>query len=307
MNLLGLKDLKREEILDYLRLADRFVDAAGRPATPDEFRDALDGRPVGLLFFEPSTRTRVSFELAVRRLGGYATNILSERSSIEKGETAVDTCQNLEAMGIAGLIIRHADRHVPFTVAEQVEIPVLNAGNGTGEHPTQALIDVFTLRRALGRDDSLEGVTVAIIGDIIHSRVARSDVYALRALGARVVLSGPQKLLPMADEGWDAEVVATRREALAEADAVVVLRIQTERMHRDVVDSHDYTRDWGIDAGVAADEMRPGAFIMHPGPVIRGMELTSEVADGPRSLILQQAGNGVAIRQAVLIRHLTGR
>jgi len=179
---------------------------------------------------------------------------------------------------------------------------VFNAGNGTGEHPTQALIDAFTLRRYLGRPD-LEGVNVSIIGDIIHSRVARSDVYALAALGARVTLAGPSHLLPKPGEGWNAELATERRKALEDADAVIMLRIQRERMVQDI-DLNDYVVQWGVDEAVVRDEMKDDAVIMHPGPVMRGVELSSSVVDGHRSLILKQAGNGVAIRQAVLLRSL---
>lgn len=302
MDLLGLESLRSEDVLAYLDLAEHFVDEDQKVRTPPEYRDALDGETVALMFFEPSTRTRASFELAVQRLGAYPLVMMSQASSIKKGETILDTCQNLEAMGVRGFVVRHSERTLPSSLAERLDSPVFNAGNGTGEHPTQALLDVFTLRRYLGRRD-LEGVNVSIIGDIIHSRVARSDVYALRALGAKVTLAGPSHLLPKQSEGWDAELATNRKDALAEADAVIMLRIQRERMVQDV-DLDEYVVQWGVDEAVVRDEMKPNAVIMHPGPVMRGVELSSGVTDGDRSLILKQAANGVAIRQSVLLRSL---
>jgi len=303
--LLGLEHVPRHEILEILDLAEEFVEG-DRPVTPQRYRDALGGAAVGLLFFEPSTRTRSSFELAVQRLGGYPLVLHSESSSMQKGESEFDTCANLQAMGVKAFVVRHGERNVPLAISDRLDVPVINAGNGSGEHPTQGLLDVFTLRQALGTRD-LEGVRVAIIGDIVHSRVARSDVYALRALGADVVVAGPAPLLPTARASWDAAFVESRREALRDADAVIMLRIQRERMHGDALTSSDYVREWGLDELVRSEQMKAGAFVMHPGPVMRGIELTNEVADGPTSLILRQAGFGVAIRQAVLLRLLGGQ
>lgn len=303
--LLGLEHVGREEILEILDLAERFVDENDMPHTPREYRDALDGAAVGLLFFEPSTRTRASFELAVQRLGGHPLVVQSESSSMQKGESEYDTCANLQAMGVRAFVIRHRERNVPLAVADRLRVPVINAGNGIGEHPTQALLDAFTLRRAFKRRD-LEGIRVAIVGDIVHSRVARSDVYALRKLGADVVVAGPPPFLPTARVDWDAEFVESRSEALKDADVVIMLRIQRERMHGDALASSDYVREWGVDSTVFVEETKPGALVMHPGPVMRGVELSSEVVDGPASLILKQAGYGVAVRQAVLLRLLGG-
>lgn len=304
MNLLGIEGMNRDDVLEFLELADRFVDENGRPVTPKEYRTALDGESVALMFFEPSTRTRVSFELAIQRLGAYPVVMLSESSSMVKGESIKDTCQNLESMGVSGFVIRHPERGLPFTLADKVDACIFNAGNGTGEHPTQALLDVFTLRKHFGRND-LEGVNVAIVGDIIHSRVARSDVFALRALGATPILAGPPHFMPKPEDNWDAEIADTRAQALEDADAVIMLRIQRERIVKDV-DMDAYVRDWGVDETVVEGEMRQTAPIMHPGPVIRGVELSSSVADGARSLILKQAGNGVAVRQAVLLNCIRG-
>ncbi len=304
MNLLGIEGASTQDILSFLDLAEEFVDESGRLSTPSRFGDALKGESIGLLFFEPSTRTRASFELAVTRLGGYPLHLSSESSSIKKGETEVDTCQNLQAMGVAGFVLRHKHRDVVGTVGDSVEVPVINAGNGTGEHPTQALLDAFTLRRALAPQRTLDGAVVTIMGDIRHSRVACSNVHCLTALGAKVRIAGPPELLPPDDLNWPVERYEDRAAALRGADAVMVLRIQAERMPANVVDVHAFIRRWSIDADVVADEMEDHAFIMHPGPVIRGIELTDEVADSDRSLILHQTRNGVAVRQAVLLRCL---
>ncbi|MGM0555046.1 MAG: aspartate carbamoyltransferase catalytic subunit [Myxococcota bacterium] len=308
MSFIGLKHKSREELTRLLDVAGEFVDDDGNVITPEKHRDALDGKSLAMLFFEPSTRTRVSFQLAIQRLGGFSVEVAKEQSSVKKGETFLDTCRNLEAMGFDALVMRHNERQLPFAIEDRLDIKIINAGNGSGEHPTQALLDVFTLQRAIGNDNgSLEGKTVSIIGDIVHSRVARSDVYALNALGARVVLAGPSNLVPKPeDSSWDADRASSREEALSDADAVIMLRVQSERMHGELVDENTYIREWGLDDMVVADQMKPGAVIMHPGPVIRGMELTSSVADGERSLILDQVKNGVAVRQAVLLE-LLGR
>lgn len=303
MNLLGFDGATLQDILPFLDLADEFVDATGKLITPRKYRDALAHHSIGLLFFEPSTRTRASFELAVDRLGGYPLQLASESSSIKKGETELDTCQNLQAMGMSGFVIRHSDRDILPMLGKSLRVPVINAGNGAGEHPTQALLDAFTLRRALRRERDLEGVTVLIMGDIAHSRVARSDVAVLRALGASVRIAGPESLLPP-DGLLDATSFTDRKAALEGVDAVIVLRIQRERMPADVIDEEAFIARWAIDEEVVRDELPENAFIMHPGPVMRGVELTSDVADSDRSLILQQATNGVAIRQAVLLKCL---
>lgn len=300
MNLLGLHDKSRDEILELLELASQFVDDRGRVTTPEKYSRALSGEVVALMFMEPSTRTRASFEIAAVRLGAHPLVLMVTGSSMEKGETLLDTCHNLEAMGVGAFVLRDSQRSLPFTIADNVSAAVINAGNGTGEHPTQALIDAFTLTRTLGRKD-LDGVRVAIIGDVLHSRVARSNVYALSKLGADVVLGGPPQLLPMSTDGWAAQTVTTRREALDGADAVIMLRIQVERMVENV-DFDRYVQDWGVDEQVMETEMKAQALIMHPGPVIRGVELSNGVVESPRSLILKQTGNGVAIRQAVLLK-----
>ncbi|MFP4596988.1 MAG: aspartate carbamoyltransferase catalytic subunit [Persicimonas sp.] len=306
MDLIGLKDLSAEQLRELVDLSESFVGDEGQVITPEQYRGALDGRSVALVFFEPSTRTRVSFELAAHKLGAFSVRIGSDESSIKKGETVLDTCRNLEAMGIDGLIVRHNERHLPFAVKDRIQIPFINAGNGSGEHPTQALIDVVTLRRAFRRrGEALEGKRVAIIGDVVHSRVARSDVHALSKLGCKVVLAGPSMMLPKSgDTAWGAEVASSRDEALDGADAVIMLRVQQERIHGELVDTHTYVREWGIDEQVAQEVLGEDTFVLHPGPVIRGMELTATVADSPNSLILEQVGYGAAVRQAVLLKCL---
>lgn len=313
MDLIGLKALGAERFLELLGMCER-MDARSETAGARGVRaalGALQGAAVALLFYEPSTRTRVSFELAAARLGMHAVRVNPEESSSQKGESLVATCRNLEAMGFEALVIRHQSCEAPHEVAQRVQIPVINAGNGNEEHPTQALIDCVTLRRAFGqRGEEMAGKKVAIIGDIAHSRVARSDVWALGYLGCQVVLAGPAGLMPAGDElgpdaAWCAahvQVAASRDEALEDADAVIMLRVQQERLEKASGQQYrpeTYLRDWGIDEAHQRRAMKPGAFILHPGPVIHGMELSEAVADGARSLILQQVSHAVAVRQAV--------
>ncbi len=302
-HLIGLKNRSSDELVTILDASERFLDGEGEPHVPPECADALAGKSVGLLFFEPSTRTRVSFQYATHELGGYPLFLSDQNSSVRKGESVLDTCRNLVAMGFDGLVIRHDDRNLPFSLAEKVNVPIINAGNGSGEHPTQALVDALTLRRAFerGLGNDLSGLNISIIGDVVHSRVARSDVHALETLGAEVTLAGPQRLLPRSNKSeWGARMVHTRREALRGADAVIVLRIKTEKIHGDVIDTNTFIRDWGIDEAVVEEEMEPKTRILHPGPVIRGVELTDAVADGPYSLIFDQVAKGVAVRMAIL-------
>lgn len=296
MSLLGIDGLEPKEIRTYLELAQRFVDDDAASARKWQ-RSILEGRTVALLFFEPSTRTRISFELAAKRLGADVVSLTAQGSSVRKGESIVDTCQNLEAMGVDAFVIRHSETSVPVDVARNVDAAVFNAGNGTGEHPTQALIDAFSLTRHLGTVD-LGGATIAMIGDIAHSRVARSDALIFAALGAHVVFSGPSYLMPEAPLPG-ATRVDSRADALRDADAVIMLRIQRERMKGDV-DEARYAKTWGLDAKVLREELKPGAVVMHPGPVMYGVEVSEDVARGDRSLILKQAGFGVAVRQGVL-------
>lgn len=258
----------------------------------------LQGRVVANLFFEDSTRTRSSFELAARALGADVLNWSAHGSSVSKGETLLDTARNLEAMGPAALVVRHPASGAVALVADGVRCAVVNAGDGTHEHPSQALLDAFTLKRRWGR---LEGKTVLILGDVLHSRVARSNCHALRTLGARVVLCGPPTLLPQeAREALGAEATWELDRVLPEADAVMCLRVQLERMAEAFFPTaREYGRLFGLTREREA-RMRPDALVLHPGPINRGLELHPAVADGPRSVVLEQVTNGVAVRRAIL-------
>lgn len=303
-HLIGLEELSADTLSAYLDKAEVFLDAQGRVCTPPAMRNVLSGSSVVLLFLEPSTRTRVSFELAAHRLGVSSVIYLSsDGTSIKKDESVLDTCRNLEAMGVGAFIVRHRQRELVHLLREALDTPIINAGNGSGEHPTQGLVDALTLRQHFG---SLKRLKVSIVGDIVHSRVARSNVFALRTLGAEVTLAGPSRLLPRDDTWGTLRMVGTRREALQDADAVIILRIQGERIEGPPVEIDAYIQEWGIDELVVEQEMTSGAVILHPGPVIRGVELQDTVAEGSRSLILRQAANGVAVRQAVLADFLRG-
>ncbi|MBA2662587.1 MAG: aspartate carbamoyltransferase catalytic subunit [Bradymonadaceae bacterium] len=301
MHLIGLEHMNATELSGYLDFAEEFLDERGRVCTPGRWRQSLADVSVALLFLEPSTRTRVSFELAAQRLGASSVYLSADGTSLEKGESVLDTCRNLEAMGVGAFIVRHNQRELAHQLTRELETPIINAGNGSGEHPTQGMLDALTLRRHFG---SLQGLKVSIVGDVVHSRVARSDAYALTKLGAEVTLAGPAMLLPAGKNWGEKRRVYNLDEALEGADAVIVLRIQRERFVGEVVEVDAYIRDWSIDEEVVARAMTPNAVIMHPGPVMRGVELQDTIADGPRSLILHQVANGVAIRQAILARLL---
>lgn len=297
-HLLTLDGLPRATVVELLDRAQHFADLRSDV-------DALKGVAVCTLFFEPSTRTRMSFQLASMRLGAHVLNFDVSTSSARKGETALDTMRNLEAMGVRGFIVRHHDDGAVARLADAAGegTALLNAGDGRSNHPTQGLLDMLTLRQAKGPDFSQ--LRIAIVGDVKHSRVARSDLHALRTLGAGDIrVCGPASLLP--DDGTLAGCRVTQDldEAIDGADAVMTLRLQRERMEDGLVESlEDYHRHYGITAerlrGAARD-----AVVMHPGPINRGVEITDEVADGPCSLILRQVANGVAVRMAVLERLL---
>jgi aspartate carbamoyltransferase catalytic subunit len=310
MHLIALEDLDPQRTRDLLALGLDFLGSDSEVITPTTYQTALTGKAIALLFFEPSTRTRISFELAAKRLGAIVTRLEETGSSLEKGETILDTARNLHSMGIDAFVIRHAERDTPYLLAEHMPIPIINAGNGSGEHPSQGLLDALCLVRALGDGEvSLQGRRIAIVGDIVRSRVARSDVHVLEKLGASVTLAGPAQMLPAKEApGWgNASMVTSRDEAIEGADAVIVLRIQRERMQGASIDTDRYIEEWQIRQEVIDDLLPEHARIMHPGPVNRGVELTSDVADGPRSLILEQVRCGVAIRQAILARLVGGR
>jgi len=293
-DLLGLEELTAEEITLLLNTAQSFRDVSLRPIKKVP---ALRGQTVANCFFEPSTRTRISFELAAKRLSADILNLGGSGSSVEKGETLLDTVQNLEALKVDILVIRHASSGAPHLIARQTHAAVINAGDGSHEHPTQALLDLFTMREHCGH---LAGLRVAIVGDIAHSRVARSNIWGLTKLGASVIVCGPPPLLPVGIEQLGVEATADVDRAIRGADILMVLRIQHERQEMQLIPS---IREYAMRFGITRERLRHAKeqlLIMHPGPVNRGVELAPEVADGPHSAILAQVTNGLAVRMAAL-------
>ena len=299
-HLLSAGDLTRTEALLILDTADELAQMATRPVKK---LPTLRGRTVVNLFFEDSTRTRISFEAAAKRLSADVINFSAKGSSVAKGESLKDTAMTLEAMGADAVVIRHSASGAPHRLAGWVKGSVVNAGDGSHEHPTQALLDAFTMRRRLGR---LDGLRVAIVGDVLHSRVARSNVLLLSTLGAEVTLVGPPTLLPIAVGAWPCSVSYDLAAVLPKSDVVMMLRVQQERMNAAYFPSvREYSRRYGLDA--ARMGMLPGhAVIMHPGPMNRGVEIAAEVADSARSTIVEQVANGVSVRMAVLYLLLGG-
>jgi aspartate carbamoyltransferase catalytic subunit len=295
-HLLSVDDLGgRPGIEQMLDLTDSFVELQQReiPKVP-----ALRGKTVVSLFYEDSTRTRLSFETAAKRLGADTMTFSVSTSSVKKGESLLDTVQTIEAMGIDAIVCRHGAAGAPNRVAQWSTANVVNAGDGRHEHPTQALLDAFTLRRHRG--PSLDGCRVAIVGDIRNSRVARSDVKAFDALGCELTLVGPPTLMPERLDGWPVRVAYDLDDVLADVDVVYLLRIQRERIGQALFPTiREYATRWGLTAERAA-RLKPDTFVMHPGPMNRGIEIQSDIADGPQSGILQQVTNGLAVRMAVL-------
>jgi aspartate carbamoyltransferase catalytic subunit len=288
-HLLQATDLSKEEIQDLLSVAKAFSKVESVPL--------LQNKTIVNLFFENSTRTRTSFELATRRLNGAVLNFSASTSSVQKGETLIDTARNIEAMKAHCLVVRHSSAGSPGVLARTTSVPVVNAGDGFHEHPTQALLDAYTIQEKLGK---LEGKKVVILGDIAHSRVARSNIYVLKKLGATVSVCGPPTLLPPKPETLGVSYAYRPEELLKDADVVMALRIQLERQNRQQVPSvSEYSRVWGLNKE-RAKLLKKGAIILHPGPINRGVELDPEVADGEASLILDQVSNGVLVRMAVL-------
>ena len=294
-HLLQIEGMHPPEISALLDLAESYV-LLNRSGTTQ--RDLLRGRTLINLFFEDSTRTRTSFELAGKRLGADVINMAVAQSSVNKGETLLDTAATLNAMNCDLLVVRHGQSGAPALLAQKVEASVINAGDGTHEHPTQALLDALTVRRRRGR---LEGLVVAICGDVLHSRVARSNIHLLLALGSRVHVVGPPTLIPTDVARLGVTVFHDMKAGLAGADIVMMLRLQKERMTGGLVPSaREFFRFWGLDAEKLA-YAKPDALVMHPGPMNRGVEIASDVADDPiRSLIKEQVEMGVAVRMAVL-------
>ncbi|CAN5659025.1 aspartate carbamoyltransferase catalytic subunit [soil metagenome] len=293
-HLLSIGDLDAGEIDDVMRLTDSFVEISARaiPKVP-----ALRGKTISWLFYEDSTRTRLSFETAAKRLGADTMNFSIGSSSVNKGESLRDTVLTIQAMGVDAIVVRHASAGVPWQVANWVAAAVVNAGDGWHEHPTQALLDCYTIRQHLGR---LDGRRIAIVGDIKHSRVARSDVLAFAALGAEVTLVAPPTLLPPSLAGWPVQVTHDLDAVLGKVDVVYLLRMQLERQSEALVPTlREYTACYGITRR-RADLLDAGAIVMHPGPMHRGVEISAEVADLPRAVIVDQVRNGVAVRMEVL-------
>jgi aspartate carbamoyltransferase catalytic subunit len=300
-HLLGIEGLAPEDIVQLLDLADEAVEVSRQV---EKKKTTLRGRTQINLFFEASTRTQASFELAGKRLGADVMNMSVGSSSIKKGETLIDTAMTLNAMRPDLIVVRHHSAGAVQLLARKVDCSVINAGDGQHEHPTQALLDALTIRRNKGR---IRGLVVAICGDILHSRVARSNLILLNALGADVRVVGPTTLLPLGIENMGAKVFTNMREGLKDADIVMMLRLQRERMNGSFVPSvKEYFRYFGLDAEKLA-LAKPDALVMHPGPMNRGVEIASEIADGAQSLIREQVEMGVAVRMAVLealSRHL---
>ena len=319
-NVLDLDDFARAEIEAVFETADRMKEVLARPIPRVP---ALRGRSIVNLFYEASTRTRVSFEAAAKSLGADVTNVTATGSSVEKGETLLDTVRTLQALGATALVVRHPHSGAPYTVARHTGLPVINAGDGTHAHPTQALLDAYTMREQFGR---VHGLRVLIVGDIAHSRVARSDAWCLTTLGAEVTLSGPPTLLPptctssqaltptlsQRDRGqpsadraslapaWPVQVDFDLDHAICSADVVMPLRVQLERQEGNRLSSlREYARDYGI-TSLRMAQAPSRAVVMHPGPMNEGVEIDADVAHGPRSMVQAQVAHGVAIRMAVL-------
>ncbi|MDQ3782493.1 MAG: aspartate carbamoyltransferase catalytic subunit [Actinomycetota bacterium] len=299
-HLLTTEGLDRSAIEGYLDDADAFAEVLRRPIPKVP---ALRGRTVATLFFEPSTRTRLSFEKAAKALSADTMSFAPGTSAQQKGEGFKDTVLTIEAMGLDLMVVRHQATGAPWRVADWASVPVVNGGDGCHQHPTQALLDCLTLRQRFGK---LDGLRIAIVGDIRHSRVARSNIHAMTALGAEVLLVAPPTLLPLDTAGWPVTTTSHLDDALGELDAVYLLRVQAERGGASVFPSFaEYRNRYGMTRRRLA-RLSPEAVVLHPGPMIRGIEIDAEVADDPRALVLDQVTNGVAVRMAVLFQLLGG-
>jgi aspartate carbamoyltransferase catalytic subunit len=318
-HLISAADLNRQDALRVLDTADELARVSDRPIKK---LPTLRGRTVVNLFFEDSTRTRISFEAAAKRLSADVINFSAKGSSVAKGESLKDTALTLEAMGADAVVVRHSASGAPQRLAGWVRGSVINAGDGAHEHPTQALLDAFTIRRRFGRGagagsrtgpgsgsgagEALDGLRVTIVGDVLHSRVARSNVWLLHTLGAEVALVAPPTLLPVAIDDWPCSVSYDLDAALPKSDVVMMLRIQQERMNAAYFPSvREYSRRYGLDTA-RVRQLPDEAIVMHPGPMNRGVEIAAEVADSPRSTIVEQVANGVSVRMAVLYLLLGG-
>ncbi len=305
-HLLSIADLSKT---DAIKILDTAAELARVSDTPMKKLPTLRGRTIVNLFAEDSTRTRISFEAAAKRLSADVINFSAKGSSVSKGESLKDTAQTLQAMGADAVIIRHGASGAPARLAacEWMSGTVINAGDGTHEHPSQALLDAFTIRKHLsqGRED-LQGLRVAIVGDVLHSRVARSNVLLLTKLGAHVTLVAPPTLLPVGVESWPVAVSYDFDQVLDSLDAVMMLRVQQERMSELFFpNAREYSRYFGLNTA-RLQSLHPGAIVMHPGPMNRGLEITAESADSARSVIVEQVTNGVSVRMAILYLLLAG-
>ena len=293
-DLLGLEELSAGEIVSILDTARTFREVLDRPIPKVP---SLRGLTAANLFFEASTRTRLSFELAEKRMSADTVNFQTSGSSVSKGESLKDTARNIEAMGIHLVVIRHQASGAPHYLARNLDAGVINAGDGTHEHPTQGLLDIFTIRERRGK---IAGLRVAIIGDIAHSRVARSNIWGLTKLGASVTIAGPATMMPLEVERFGVKVARSVEEAIEGADVVNILRIQLERQRSTLYSSlREYARVYGV-TSERLKGAKPDVTVMHPGPMNRGVEIAQDVADGKHSVILEQVTNGVAVRMAVL-------
>ncbi|MCK5013629.1 MAG: aspartate carbamoyltransferase catalytic subunit [Candidatus Omnitrophica bacterium] len=293
-DLLDLQDMSKAEIEIILETAKSFKEVSSRDVKKVP---ALRGKTVVMLFFEPSTRTRSSFELAAKRLSADTINIAASSSSLSKGESALDTARNIEAMNVDAIVVRHSSSGVPQVLSKNLNASVINAGDGCRSHPTQALLDMFTIQEKLGR---IGGLKVAILGDIRHSRVARSNIWGLTTMGAEVTVCGPSTLVPPEIEDLGAKINYDIREVIRQSDVLMPLRIQMERQQQKFLPSlREYAKEFGIDKK-KLELAKKDVIIMHPGPTNRGLEVSAEVADGEYSVILNQVTNGVAVRMAIL-------
>jgi aspartate carbamoyltransferase catalytic subunit len=304
-HLLSARDLTRDEAVTILDTAERLAEVADRPIKK---LPTLRGRTVVNLFYEDSTRTRLSFEAAAKRLSADVITFSAKGSSVSKGESLKDTAQTLAAIGADAVVVRHSESGAAHRLAHAgwLDARIVNAGDGLHEHPTQALLDAFTLRRHLGSGDGLDGVRIAIVGDILHSRVARSNAALLPLLGAEVTLVAPPTLMPPGAEAWGVRLSYDFDRAVQDVDAVMMLRVQRERMHGSYFPSErEYATRYGLDQR-RVDLMREGSMVLHPGPMNRGLEISAAAADSPRSVIVEQVANGVSVRMAVLYLLLGG-
>ncbi|MFA6413070.1 MAG: aspartate carbamoyltransferase catalytic subunit [Syntrophales bacterium] len=293
-DILGIKELSKDEILLILDTADSFIEISTREIKKVP---TLRGKTVINLFYEASTRTRTSFEIAGKRLSADTINISASTSSVVKGETLLDTARNLEAMNPDVIVIRHSAAGAPHMLAGMVRQSIINAGDGAHEHPTQALLDMMTIRAKKGR---LENLNVAIVGDIAHSRVARSNIYGLKKMGAQVAVAGPATMIPRDIEQMGVSVHSSLDEAIKEVDVIMMLRIQIERQHQNIFPSlREYAQRFCL-SKKNISLAKKDVLVMHPGPINRGVEISPDIADGPYSVILDQVTNGVAVRMALL-------